>query len=81
MLTEYLHAAMCHACYKQYDDGTTFGSIDLPGFEGVWANEATQEETERELRSVLEDWLLLGLQLRHHLPVVDDIDVNALVAA
>lgn len=81
MLTEYIQAAMRHAHYKQYDDGTSFGSIDLPGFEGVWANEATQEETERDLRSVLEDWLLLGLQLRHRLPIVDGIDVNALVAA
>jgi hypothetical protein len=78
MLTEYIQAAMRHACYKQYDDGTTFGSIDVPGFEGVWANELTREETECELRSVLEDWLLLGLQLRHSLPVVDGIDVNAL---
>lgn len=81
MLTEYIQAAMCHARYKQYDDGTTFGSIDVPGFEGVWANETTREETERELRSVLEDWLLLGLQLRHRLPVVDGIDVNALSVA
>jgi hypothetical protein len=80
MLTQYIQSVMNHACYKQYDDGTIYGSIDSPGFEGVWANEMTREETERELRSVLEDWLLLGLQLRHRLPVVDDIDVNALVA-
>ena len=81
MLTDYIQAAMRHARYTQYDDGTCFGAIDAPGFDGVWANEAAREETERELRSVLEDWLLLGLQLRHRLPVVDGIDVNALVAA
>ncbi len=81
MLTEYILAAMRHACYTQYDDDTFFGSIAISGFESVWANEATRDETERELWSVLEDWLLLGLQLRHRLPVVDGIDVNALVAA
>ncbi len=81
MLTEYIQAAMRHAAYKQYDDGTIYGSIEAPGFEGVWANEETREKTERELRSTLEDWLLLGLQLHHHLPILDDIDLNASAAA
>ncbi len=81
MLTEYIQAAMRHAEYKRYDDGTIYGSIKAPGFEGVWANEETREETERELRSTLEDWLLLGLQLRHRLPILDEIDLNASAAA
>lgn len=29
-----------------------------------------------ELRSTLEDWLLLGLQLGHELPVIDGLDLN-----
>ena len=33
-------------------------------------------ECERELRSVLEDWLLLGLRLGHRLPVIGEIDLN-----
>ena len=81
MLTAYIEAAMRHAVYRQYDDGTYFGSIAAPGFEGVWANEATWEETQRDLRETLEDWLLLGLRLHHHLPVVDAIDLNPSVAA
>jgi hypothetical protein len=28
------------------------------------------------LRSTLEDWLLLGLQLGHKLPVIDGINLN-----
>ncbi len=55
MLAEYIQAAMRHAAYKRYDDGTIYGSIEAPGFEGVWANEETREQTERELRSTLED--------------------------
>jgi UPF0150-like len=31
---------------------------------------------EAELQSVLEDWILLGLKLGHHLPVMEDIDLN-----
>ena len=33
-------------------------------------------ECERELQSVLEDWLLLGLRLGHRLPVIGEIDLN-----
>ncbi|MGI8857812.1 MAG: type II toxin-antitoxin system HicB family antitoxin [Thermomicrobiales bacterium] len=80
MLTEFIEGAMRHAEYKRYDDGTVYGNIEVPGFEGVWANEVTRKQTERELRSTLEDWLLLDLQLRHRLPVLDTIDLNATVA-
>jgi len=31
---------------------------------------------EAELQSVLEDWILLGLKLGHHLPVMEGIDLN-----
>ena len=33
-------------------------------------------DCERQLRSTLEDWLLLGLRLGHALPVVAGIDLN-----
>jgi len=33
-------------------------------------------ECENELRSTLEDWILVGLKLRHRLPVLGGIDLN-----
>lgn len=33
-------------------------------------------ECERELRSTLEDWLLIGLKLGHPLPIINGIDLN-----
>ncbi len=81
MLTAFIEAAMRNAEYKKYDNGSWFGSIAAPGFDGVWANEATPEETRRELRSALEDWLQLGLQLHHRLPVIEGIDLNAAAVA
>jgi hypothetical protein len=42
----------------------------------VWANEDTLEACRDELRSALEDWLLLGVYLRHDIPVLDGIDLN-----
>jgi len=34
------------------------------------------EQAEEELRSTLEDWILVGLKLKHPLPVIAGIDLN-----
>jgi predicted RNase H-like HicB family nuclease len=79
MLTEYLQAAMRHAEYEDLGAEGWFGHI--PGFDGLWANGATHEDTQQELRSTLEDWVLLGVRLGHRLPVAEGIDLNALSVA
>jgi predicted RNase H-like HicB family nuclease len=56
------------------DDGSYSGSI--PACPGVLAFASSLRECEREVRSVLEDWLLLGLKLGHRLPVIGGIDLN-----
>lgn len=71
MLTEYLQAAMRLAEYEDLGDEGWFGHI--PGFDGVWANADSVEDVRRELRSVLEGWILLGLRLGHELPTVDGL--------
>jgi predicted RNase H-like HicB family nuclease len=40
--------------YKMLDDGTWF--VEIPGFEGVWANSDTVEDCRMELIEVLEEW-------------------------
>ena len=69
MFAEYLQAAMRHASYKQYGDGTYFGSI--ASFPGVWANAPTLEACREELLEVLEGWVLLGIANHEDLPEVD----------
>lgn len=71
MFAEYLQAAMSHAVYEQFEDGTYFGSI--PGFRGVLANEATLEETQKVLQEVLEEWILMGIADHDELPEVDGL--------
>jgi predicted RNase H-like HicB family nuclease len=56
------------------EDGTFFGRI--PACKDVVAFAATLRECEDELRSVLEDWVLVGLKLGHYLPVLNSIDLN-----
>ena len=74
ILTEYVSQGMAHAVYDKLDDGSFVGRI--PPCTGVIAFGATLRECEDEVRSVLEDWVLVGLKLRHPLPVIAGIDLN-----
>lgn len=74
ILTDYVEQAMALAVYDKLEDGTFAGRI--PPCKGVIAFASTLRECERELRSILEDWILVGLKLKHPLPVIADIDLN-----
>ena len=75
MLTKYIDAAMRRAKYKILeDDGSFFGEI--PGLQGVWANEDTLEGCRDELQSALEDWIMFKLELGHTIPEVDGISLS-----
>jgi predicted RNase H-like HicB family nuclease len=74
ILTAYVHEALEQAVYDKLEDQSFAGSI--PGFPGVVAFAPTLHRCERELRSTLEDWILLGLKLTHPLPVIGGIDLN-----
>ena len=63
ILTEYLDQAIARGVYDKLRDGTFAGRI--PGCKGVVAFAATLRECEDELRSTLEDWVLLGLKRGH----------------
>ncbi|MDO8137812.1 MAG: hypothetical protein Q6354_09240 [Candidatus Brocadiales bacterium] len=65
---------MAQAVYDKLEDATFAGRI--PACKGVVAFGATLRECEDELRSTLEDWILVGLKLGHPLPVVAGIDLN-----
>jgi predicted RNase H-like HicB family nuclease len=74
ILTDYLTAALEQAEYDRLDDGSYSGRI--PACVGVIAFATTLAECQAELRSVLEDWLLVGLKLGHPIPVLAAIDLN-----
>lgn len=74
ILTGYVDHFMNQAVYDKLEDGSFAGRI--PGCKGVIAFADTLRQCEDELHSTLEDWVLLGLQLGHHLPVIKGIDLN-----
>ncbi len=66
MIADYIQAALKPAEYKKLPDGTWF--VEIPGFEGVWANGQTIEACRSELIEVLEGWILLKVRDRDPLP-------------
>jgi predicted RNase H-like HicB family nuclease len=74
ILSDYVEQALAEARYDKLDDGTFGGHI--PSCPGVVAFGDTLRECEAELRSTLEDWILVGLKLGHALPVLAGIDLN-----
>ncbi len=74
ILSDYIAEALAAAAYDKLEDGTFAGRIPL--CPGVVAFGATLAGCERELRSTLEDWILVGLKLGHPLPVVAGIDLS-----
>jgi predicted RNase H-like HicB family nuclease len=73
MLTDYIAAAMRRATYDKFEDSTFYGEI--PGIQGVYANEPTLEGCRDELQSALEDWLIFSLANGLPIPPIDGIEL------
>jgi predicted RNase H-like HicB family nuclease len=74
VLSDYVGQGMAQAVFDKLEDGTFSGRI--PACQGVLAFGSSLRECEDELQSTLEDWILLGLRMGHHLPVLGGIDLN-----
>ncbi len=74
ILSDYIDRALAQAEYDKLEDNTFFGRV--PSCKGVVAFAATLRDCESALRSVLEDWVLVGLKLGHPLPVLGSMNLN-----
>jgi predicted RNase H-like HicB family nuclease len=74
IISEYIERAMSLAQYDKLEDGSFSGHI--PPCKGVVAIGSTLRGCQNDLRSTLEDWLLVGLRLGHALSVIGGIDLN-----
>jgi predicted RNase H-like HicB family nuclease len=74
ILTGYIEQALTEAIYDKLEDGSFFGRI--PMCKGVVAFGKSLRQCEEELRSTLEEWILLGLKMGHPLPVFSDYNLN-----
>ena len=48
--------------------------MEIPGFQGVYANADSLEECQADLCEILEDWIALGRKLGHPIPVLHTVD-------
>lgn len=78
IISDYLERALSQAEYDKLEDGTFSGRI--PECKGVVAFGMTLRECETELRSTLEDWVLVGLKLGHELPLLGNMNLNTMPA-
>ena len=62
------------AFYEKLEDGTYRGEI--PECAGISAFAKTLYECQRELKSTLEGWIVIGLRHGHELPVIEKLDLN-----
>lgn len=74
ILSGYIEQAMEQAAYDKLEEDSFSGRI--PSCKGVIAFGPTLKSCQDELRSVLEDWILVALKLNHSLPVIAGIDLN-----
>jgi predicted RNase H-like HicB family nuclease len=75
MLLEYIDTALKKARYEILrDNGAYYGSIK--GFRGVYSNARDLETCRKELREVLEEWILIRLRRNLSVPVLKGINLN-----
>lgn len=74
-LTAYVSAAMRRAKYKKLKDRSWLGKI--PACPGVFALSETKNAARRELQSVLEGWIMVGLHSHGEIPAIGKIDLTA----
>ena len=74
ILSEYMERALESANFDKLEDGTFSGIVG--SCPGVIAFGKTLRECQSNLRSTLEEWVLLGLRLGHNLPRIGGIDLN-----
>lgn len=61
MLIQYIQAALERAKYKIIDDEEPYYG-EVPELEGVWATGKTLEECRRNLKEVIDEWIVIRLK-------------------
>lgn len=74
MLIDYIQGAMRHAQFEPMEDGRIFATI--PQCRGLWAEGDTKDACHAELRSALEDWLMVKMREGDTFEVIDGVDIN-----
>jgi len=70
MITEYIEAALAKATYEIIEDEEPYYG-EVPGLQCVWASGRTLEECRRNLKEVVEGWIVVRLRKGLPIPAID----------
>ena len=76
MLTEYIDEALRRARYELIEDEETPYYGEVPELPGVWASGRTLEECRRELKDVVEGWILVSVSRSLDIPALGDAAIT-----
>ncbi len=77
MITEYIEAALSKARYEIIEDEEPYYG-EVPGLEGVWATGKTLEECRKNLREVIDGWLIVRLRKGLQIPPIGAYKIEEL---
>ena len=80
MLTEYIEEALERARYELIDDADTPYYGEVPDLPGVWASGETLEKCRRELKDVIEGWLLVSVKQSLPIPPLGPLEIKEIDA-
>ena len=76
MLTEYIDEALRRARYELIEDEETPYYGEVPELPGVWASGQTLEGCRRELKEVIEGWILVSVRRSLDLPRLGSVEIT-----
>ena len=76
MLTEYIDEALRRARYELIEDKETSYYGEVPELPGVWASGRTLESCRRELKEVIEGWILVSVRRSIGLPRLGSVEIR-----
>jgi len=71
MLTEYIEEALKRAKYEIINDEEPYYG-EVPELRGVWATGKTLEECRKNLKEVIEGWLIISIKKGLPIPKIRD---------
>ena len=81
MLTEYIDEALQRARYELIEDGETPYYGEIPELPGVWASGRTLEDCRRELKEVVEGWILISVRQSLDIPRLGSAEIRESTAS
>ena len=76
MLTEYIDEALRRARYELIEDEETPYYGEVPELPGVWASGRTLEGCRRDLKEVIEGWILVSVRRSLDLPRLGSAEIT-----